>query len=403
MQWLRPPRGRNFRLILAAQAVTSVGDGIATVALAFAALQIGGAAALGWVMLGRQAAILIAVVPAGAIADRLPRRQLIALSLIARATGQAGCAALIFWHAASVPSFLAFQIIYGIGAAFQWPAFAGFLPAIVAREDLMQANSWLSLARNGVAIIGPAVGGGLVALVGTTWGLAADAGTFAGAAVLIMATRLPAGARAARFDIIGDIREGWRHFSGLTWVWTMTAMFAVINLVVTPSWLVLGPAVIDARYGGAGEWGAVLAVAGAGAIAGSAAALRSGSAGHLRLICLLTALQALQLLALGLRLPLVAICAAAFVGAAAFSIGSALWSTMFQLRAPEAALSRLSSYSLVAYSLPTAIGFALVAPMSSLVGSRATLAGAAAIAVAATGLTAVVAARRDAEASPVPA
>jgi MFS family permease len=397
MHWIRVPPGRNFRLVLGAQAVTSVGDGIATVALAFAALQIGGAAALGWVMLGRQAAILVAVVPAGAIADRLPRRRLIALSLTARAVGQAGCATLIVLDAASVRSFLVFQMIYGVGSAFQWPAFAGFLPALVPREVLMSANAWLSLARNGVSIVGPAIGGVLVAFVGTTWGLAADAGTFLVAATLIVATRLPPAVRAARFNMIDDIREGWRSFSGLTWIWTTTAMFAVLNLVAIPTWLVLGPAISDRRYGGAGAWGAILATAGAGAIAGSILALRFGSRAQLGVVFVLAALQTVQLVALGLQLGIVAISAAAFVAAAAFSISTALWTTLFQSRAPEEALSRLSSYTLIAYSLPTAAGFAVVAPIAARAGDRATLLGAAAVAIAVIAVAATLATRADAE------
>jgi MFS family permease len=222
----------------------------------------------------------------------------------------------------SVIALLALQILYGVGSAFQWPAFAGFLPQIVARDELHSANAWLSLARNGVAIVGPAVGGALVAFVGVAYGLAADAATFLLATIVILATNVPETVRAKRMSVLGDIRSGWAEFTSRTWLWTMTAAFALFNLFVLPAWLVLGPANVP---GGAGSWGATLAVAGVGAILGSAMAIGRHVTRALPLICVLNALYVIQLVALGARAPLVAICVTAFVGAAAFSIGSATW------------------------------------------------------------------------------
>jgi MFS family permease len=373
---LHLPHGRNFRLILLAQAITSVGDGIALVALAFAVLRFGGPSDLGWVLLGRQAAVVAAVIPGGAVADRFPRRNLIAASLVTRCLSQAGCAVVILAGHGSVAALLALQILYGVGSAFQWPAFAGFLPQLVGRDELYSANAWLSLARNGVAIVGPAVGGALVAFVGAAYGLAADAATFLVATAVVLATNVPESVRATRMSVLRDIRSGWGEFTSRTWLWTMTAAFALFNLFVLPAWLVLGPANVP---GGAGSWGATLAVAGVGAILGSVMALGRRVTRALPLICVLNALYVIQLVALGARAPLVGICVTAFVGAAAFALGSAVWSTTFQADAPPDAISRLSSYTLIAYSVPTAVGFALVGPIADRIGAPAAFYGSALI------------------------
>jgi predicted MFS family arabinose efflux permease len=142
---------------------------------------------------------------------------------------------------------------------------------------------------------------------------------------------------------------------------------------VTPFWLVLGPTIMDQQGHGPERWGTVLAAAGIGAIIGSAIALRTRRPLGLRAVTVLCATQAVELVSLAVDAPLVVISAAAFVGAAAFSISSALWNTIFQASVAPEMISRLSSYSLLAYSVPTAIGFALAAPAAQVVGTTAAL------------------------------
>src|SRR2546422_4362731 len=82
---------RNFRLVFSSTTVSALGDGVSTIALAFAVLQISNSpAALGAVIAARQVASAAITVAAGVWADRLPRH----LVLVAAATVQGAVQAI---------------------------------------------------------------------------------------------------------------------------------------------------------------------------------------------------------------------------------------------------------------------------------------------------------------------
>src|SRR5207249_6951875 len=81
---------RNFRLVFSSTTISALGDGVTTVALAFAVLHISNATALGLVIAARQASSAAITVAAGVLADRLPRH----LVLVAAASVQGSVPAL---------------------------------------------------------------------------------------------------------------------------------------------------------------------------------------------------------------------------------------------------------------------------------------------------------------------
>ncbi|MBY8848642.1 MFS transporter, partial [Saccharothrix sp. MB29] len=116
-------------------------------------------------------------------------------------------------------------------------------------------------------MLGPAVGGAAVALVGPAWAIAWDAATYLAAAVVLGRLRVPLPPkRLANF--LADLREGWSEFWSRTWLWAIVLQFSVVNAVWVGGFSLLGPVVADRELGGAASWGVIGAGLAVGLVAG---------------------------------------------------------------------------------------------------------------------------------------
>lgn len=82
---------REYRLLFAATLVTSLGDAIALIALAFAVLDVSSASGLGIVLAVRQAASAGVLVFGGVLSDRMPRNRVLVGASLLQGTAQAAC------------------------------------------------------------------------------------------------------------------------------------------------------------------------------------------------------------------------------------------------------------------------------------------------------------------------
>ncbi|MGZ4274808.1 MAG: MFS transporter, partial [Solirubrobacteraceae bacterium] len=170
------PAQRAFRLLFAAQSISSLGDRLVPVALAFAVLDLTGSPSGLGIVLAAQTIPLVAFVLFGGVwADRLSRRRVMAASDLVRALSQGACAALLLTGTARLWELAALQAVYGTAAAFFGPAVLALVPETVEAGQLQSANSLIALSGNIAAVIGPAVAGVIVAASHPGWGLAFDA------------------------------------------------------------------------------------------------------------------------------------------------------------------------------------------------------------------------------------
>jgi predicted MFS family arabinose efflux permease len=88
----------------------------------------------------------------------------------------------------------------GIGQAIYAPAYSALLPSLVKRENLPAAISLNSAQMNGSRVVGPAIGGVLLHLVGPSWVFAGNAVTYLVIIAALMAVRLPPRASYASQD-----------------------------------------------------------------------------------------------------------------------------------------------------------------------------------------------------------
>ena len=184
---------RNFRLVFSSTTISAVGDGVTTIALAFAVLQITDSpSALGIVLAARQASAAAITVAAGVWADRLPRH----LVLVAAATVQGAVQAVDRRADPLRPrdrlvARRARARVFGLADGFVIPTSQGLIPAIVSSTRLQQANALLGLSRSIVGVLGPALGGVLVAVGSPGGALLVDAASFGLAALLLLRVSIP--------------------------------------------------------------------------------------------------------------------------------------------------------------------------------------------------------------------
>ena len=153
---------RDFRLLFSATTATTLGDAVASIALAFAVLEVGSAAGLGIVFAARQGSEVIVLVFGAVLSDRLPRNLVLVGAWLVQASAQAATGALVLSGHASIGTIVALQMLYGLGEGLVWPAEVGLVPQTVSATRLQQANALQGLSRNMTEMLGPAAGGALV-------------------------------------------------------------------------------------------------------------------------------------------------------------------------------------------------------------------------------------------------
>ncbi|MGW0574822.1 MFS transporter [Streptomyces sp. NPDC002920] len=385
---LRPSRGPlaegNFLMLFGARAVSSLGDGISLVALAFAMLDLAGASGLSLALLAREIPTVAMLLIGGVWADRTSRRRLLIVSNIAMCGAQAVSGLLFLADSASVWSIALIQVAYGLGNALFLPASLSVVPQSVSSENLQKANALLALSRNGLGMIGPMAGALLVATVGPGWGMAIDAGTFLIASLAFALMRITEPRRESSESVLKELRAGWREFTAQTWVWSIVSSFGLFQLAVFPVFLVLGAGLAKDELGGASAWGGLLAATSAGALLGALLATRIRPRLPLVFGQFLILPVGLFFVLFAAGAPLLVLQGLALIAWACSELGDTLWYTALHEHVPEEALGRISSYDFFGSQVLKPIGFALVGPLGVALGASTVMYGSAGVLVLAT-------------------
>ncbi|ACU73002.1 major facilitator superfamily MFS_1 [Catenulispora acidiphila DSM 44928] len=363
---LRP----DFRYFFTGQTVSLLGTAMSPVALAFAVLAASHdkATDLGVVLTAHMVPMLVFLLVGGATADRFARRTVLVWANLGSGLTQGAVAALLLTGHFSLVLVALLELLNGVLAAFTTPALRGFVPELVERHQIQQANALLSSMRNATKIFGPSLSGVLVVAIGGGPAIAFDAATYLFAAIclrLLSSTSHPK--KAARTGILADIREGWGQFLGFRWVWTVSATFCLMNLVQTGTWQILGPE-LTKKTSGVAAWGFVLSARGVGLLVMSTLLTRLTIRRFLAFGQVMSALGAVPLLILGARLPAPFLIAAAFVAGLGSAVASVSWDTSLQEHVPPQSLSRVCSFDDLLSYAAIPIGQLSVGPLAAAFG-----------------------------------
>jgi MFS family permease len=211
--------GANFYKALVASGFANLADGVLWVALPLLAVQLTRSPLLiAGVTVAARLPWLLAPV-AGALADRLDRRQSMVRVNLVRTVLLGGLALAVAADLATLPLLYAVAVLLGFAETLFDTSAQSLLPAVVGRDDLTRANSRLfavELVAN--EFVGPPLGGLLAAAgLGLALGLPAAAYLVGAACLALLAGSFravgagPAGSTRFRDDIAEGARFVWRH------------------------------------------------------------------------------------------------------------------------------------------------------------------------------------------------
>ena len=376
---------RQFRLLFLGQALSVVGDRMTQVVLPFAVLSIGGSVAdVGLVAAAGFLPFIVLGIIGGVIADRIERRRILVASDAVRLVSQGVAGILLVSGQAEVWHLAVLTAVFGAADSFFSPAFSGLMPLTISEPHYLQpANALRGLSFSTGSIVGPALGGILVATLGEGGALLVDAGTFGVSIACLLALRPRVVERGDPEPFTADLRGGWREVRSRSWVWSFLLAMVVYHVIVLPSIYVLGPVLMKDELNGATSWAIITVAFGLGSIVADVFLLRWHPRFALRAAAIALIFASCQAVIIGSGLPILAIAAVEFVAAIGVSAFFTLWETSLQEHIPEQSLSRVSSYDYAASAGMMPIGMIVAGPVAEAVGIHETLAGMSVIGVVA--------------------
>jgi hypothetical protein len=371
-------RIRDFALLWAGMSVSLIGDGVYFVALVWQVYDLSSSpTTLSIVGVAWTLPLALFVLLGGVVTDRMERRRVMIAADLVRASAVAVIGVLSVTGAVELWHLVVMAAVFGTGEAFFGPAFSSIVPQIVPRELLLQANALDQFVRPlGFMLLGPALGGWIVATLGPGEAFLVDAVTFVVSALaLVLLSPRPLAPREGPSSLLRDLREGFTFVRTRPWLWATLVAAAIFLLAYWGPIDVLVPfRVRNELGGGADDYGLILAFGGIGSLTAAALVGRRGLPGRaLTFAYFAWAFGSLALVGLGVGTAVWQLMGFMFVEGALFTAGLVVWGTLLQTHVPGALLGRVSSLDWFVSTSFVPISFALTGPVSGVLGVQTTL------------------------------
>lgn len=378
---LRPLRIRDFALLFGGTTVSLLGDGISMVAIAWQVYELSNVpTALSVVGVAWTLPMLLFLLVGGVLGDRFDRRRLMIAGDALRALGMGAIAALALADVLELWHLVALVGLYGAGEAIFAPNFQAVVPDVVPQRLIVEANSLQQLAEPvAYRFAGPALGGILVAALGTGAAFAIDAVTFAVSMVCVgLMAPLPPVRGDAKESVLDDLREGFAFVRSQAWLWATLLSASLTLLCFLGPFEVLLPYLVKNELGGdADVLGVILGASGVGAIVSGLVLGQRGIGRRYVLSAYLAwAVSVFSLVGYALATDAWQAVAIGFGAGLSFTVGNIIWVTMIHRHVPAELLGRVSALDwLVSIGL-LPVSFALAGPLADAFGVETTLIGA---------------------------
>ncbi len=375
-------RNPEFLKLWLGSTISTIGSQVTVLALPLTAVLIfkAGPAETGLLTAAGIAPTFLFGLPAGAWIDRLPRRNIriaadLASTVIVGSVPVAALANVLTFQHLYVAAFLA-----GIAAVFRRLSISAMLPALVGRENLIEANSKTVASFSIAQIAGPSLAGVLVQLLSAPIALVADAITFLISAVLGAQIRLTETISSTRgASLWHEVVEGLVWLRGEPILFRLTLSIGLANLawygvqaiivVYATRDLGLSPAMLGVSLGMIGPFSLL------GALVAGAMARRFGLG--LTMVLSLTGETLSRFILLSAGGPPIVAAIWLAVGQALFGFIAPLWdvnsNSLRQSATPERLLGRVSAASTFVGVGMAPIGALLAGWIGELAGSRMAL------------------------------
>jgi MFS family permease len=310
---LRALDHRNYRLFFSGQSISLVGSWMTRIATSWLVYRLTGSELLlGVVGFAGQIPSFLLAPFAGVLVDRWNRHRLLVATQVLAMLQSLALALLALTHTINIRHLIWLSIIQGVINAFDMPARQAFVVEMIERrEDLPNAIALNSSMVNAARLVGPSVGGVIIAAVGEGWCFMIDAVSYLAviASLLAMSVAPRALKHARDGNMLRQLREGWTYAARFAPIRDVLILLALVSLVGMPYTVLMPVFANQVLKGGPNTLGLLMAASGVGALFGA-----------------LFLASRKSVLGLGKYIPLTA--AAFGAGLIAFSFSRSLWLSM---------------------------------------------------------------------------
>lgn len=269
---------RDYRRLFASTAASQFGFHITLLALPLVAIMALDADEFqaGLVSALMNAAFLLFGLPAGAWLDRMRRRPVLVAGDLVRAVLLASVPLAWWVGSLTLTHVYLVAFLFGVCTVFFDVAYQSYLPHLVGRLRLVEANARLESVRAVAQVGGPGAGGQLVQVFTAPIALLGNAVAMALSSLLIVriGRTEPPPERSASTHLLADIAEGLRFVLGSTLLRPIAACTATVNLFFSTYLAMLTFFLARDLALPAGRLGVVLSIGGAGSVVGALFARR---------------------------------------------------------------------------------------------------------------------------------
>ncbi len=261
---------RNFRLFLSGQLISLIGNYVQTVAQAWLVYRLTGSAALlGLVAFAGQISLFVLTPITGAVADSKSRKHILFATQIAPMILSLIMAVLTLsghihvWHVFTVAALL------GVVNAFDFPVRQAFVAELVNKEDLMSAVTLNSSMINSARMIGPGVGGLLIAGIGEGWCFLLNAASFVAVIIGLLMMTSEAAPRTPARHFRAGVAEAFNFVRHTGPVGGLLVLLGLISFMGLRYEILMPVYAREILHGGPTEFGLLMGASGVGAVLGS--------------------------------------------------------------------------------------------------------------------------------------
>jgi len=375
---LRALRHKNYRLFFAGQSISLIGTWMTRIATSWLVYRLTSSALLlGVVGFAGQIPSFLLAPFAGVLVDRWNRHRLLVVTQVLALLQSLAMALLTLTGRIRMSHIIMLSIFQGLINAFDMPARQAFVVEMVdTRDDLANAIALNSSMVNAARLLGPSIGGVVIAAVGEGWCFMIDAISYLAVIGSLLAMSIPRRIvkAAGNANMFQQLREGWTYVVRFAPIRSILLLLALVSLVGMP-YTVLMPIFANAvLHGGPNTLGLLMAASGVGALLGAMfLAARRSVLGLGKFIPLMAGVFGAGLIAFSFSRVLWLSLALMVVTGLGFMVQMAASNTVLQTIVDEDKRGRVMSFYTMAFMGTAPFGSLLAGEVAERIGAPHTL------------------------------
>ncbi len=270
---LRALAHKNYRLFFSGQSISLIGTWMTRIATSWLVYRLSSSALLlGVVGFAGQIPSFILAPFAGVLVDRWSRHRLLVVTQVLALLQSLAMAILALTGLIRIWQVIVLSVFQGLINAFDMPARQAFVVEMVdRREDLANAIALNSSMVNAARLLGPSIGGVVIAAVGEGWCFMIDAISYLPVIASLWAMTITPRMLKATEDanMFQQLREGWTYAARFAPIRNVLLLLALVSLVGMPYTVLMPIFANEVLHGGPNTLGLLMAASGVGALIGA--------------------------------------------------------------------------------------------------------------------------------------